>query len=177
MVSTMKTLFLRQPDHQIGIRVIGTEIEQLDRGAAEVDGFLAVYCLIRQGRVRVLERSQMLRDLLVPNDCGPGVLERLAAGDVIVVMVAVDQIFDRLVGDFFDLVDVLLAAVRPAVGDRVGRDHAVLGNHEHRLMVAIAEDVDVISAVNLLGLDLRPLLRLCRHAEHGGQQRGPDGCE
>ena len=74
-------LLLRQPDHQIGIRVIEAEIKQLDRGAAELDGFLVVYRLIRQQCVRVLERSQMLLDLLVRNDCGTGVLERLAAGD------------------------------------------------------------------------------------------------
>jgi hypothetical protein len=44
-------------------------------------------------------------------------------------------------------------------------------------MVAVAEDVDVVSTVDFLGLDLRALLRLRRHAEHGDQQRGSDGCE
>jgi len=83
--------------------VIGTEIEQFDRGAAERDNSLIAYRLVRQRRVRVFERSQMLRDLLVRDDRGPSVLECLAAGDVIVVMVAVDQIFDRLVGDLLDL--------------------------------------------------------------------------
>jgi hypothetical protein len=119
----------------------------------------------------------MLRDLLVRDDRGPSVLECLAAGDVIVVMVAIDQIFDRLVGDLLDLVDVLLAAVWPTLGDRIGCDYAVLGDHEHRLMVTVAEDVDVISALDLRGLDLRPLLRLRRHAEHASQQHGADECE
>jgi hypothetical protein len=39
----------------------------------------------------------------MPDDDGSGVLECLAARDVVVVMVAVDQIFDRLVRDFLDL--------------------------------------------------------------------------
>src|SRR5262249_29312605 len=89
---------------------------------------------------------------------GAGILERLAAGDVIVVVVAVDQELDRLVGHLLDLGGVVLAAGRPAVGDRIGRDHAVLGDDEHRLMVAVAEYVDVVGAVDLCGLELRALV-------------------
>ena len=91
-----------------------------------------------------------------------------------VMMMAVDQIFDWLVRDLLDLIDILLAAVRPAVGDRIRCDYVVLGDYEHRLVVAIPKDVDVLGAVDLRGLDLRPLLRLRRHAEyadqHGGQR-------
>src|SRR5262245_32195627 len=100
-------------------------------------------------------------------------------------MVAVDQILDRLVGDLLYLVDILLPAGRPAVGDRIGGDHAVVGDDEHRLMVAVAEDVDVVGAVDLFGLDLWPL-RLCRRRRllrlrcrygQGRYQRGRHSCE
>jgi len=133
-----------------------------------------------QWRVRVGQRLEMGHDVLVRDDLGAGVLERLAAGDVIVVVMAVHQVLDRLVGDLLDLVDILLAALRPAVGHRIGRDHAILGDDEHRLMVAVAENVNVVGAVDLLGLDLRSWrLRLCqrRTAERDRQQHSPDGCD
>jgi hypothetical protein len=44
------------------------EIEQFDRGVAELDDSLIAYRLIRQRRVRVFERRQMLCDLLVRTD-------------------------------------------------------------------------------------------------------------
>ena len=151
-------LLLRQPHHQRGVGVVEAEIVQLERGAAELDDLLVADRLVGQRRVRILERLEPLRGVLVRDDRGAGVLERLAAGDVVEVVVAVDQVLDRLVGDLLDLVDILLPAGRPAVGDRIGGDHAVLGDDEHRLMVAVAEDVDVVGAVDLLGLDLRPWL-------------------
>ena len=85
------------------------------------------------------------------DDRGARILERLAAGDVVVVVVAVDQVLDRLVGDLLDLVDVGGHRLRPPVADGIGGDHAVPGDDEHRLMVAVAEDVDVIGAVDLGG--------------------------
>src|SRR5262249_9721940 len=104
--------------------------------------------------------------------------------DVVEVMVTVDQILDRLVGDLLYLVDILLPAGRPAVGDRIGGDHAVVGDDEHRLMVAVAEDVDVVGAVDLFGLDLWPLRRVGRHRVlgrcrygQGGDHRGRHSCE
>ena len=128
----------------------------------------------------------MRRRVLVRDDLGAGILERLAAGDVIEVMVAVHQELDRLVGDLLDLVDVLLAAGWAAVGDGIGRDHAGRRDDEHRLVVAVPEDVDVVGAVDLLGLDLRSLLRLrrrryllrlCRHGQRNGQRCGTNGHE
>ena len=116
---------------------------------------LVVEGLVRQHRVRVLEHGEPLLGPLVRDDGGAGVLERLAAGDVVVVMVAVDQVLDRLFRDLLDLVDVGLPARRPAVGDRVGSDHAGLGDDEHRLMVAVAEDVDVVGAFHLGRLERR----------------------
>ena len=109
--------------------------------------------------MRVLQDLEPLGGILMGDHACAGVLERLAACDVIEVDVAVDQILDRLVGDLLDLVDILLPAGRAAISDRVGRDHAVLGDDEHRLVIAIAENVDAFGAVDLLGLDLRPLCR------------------
>ena len=83
------------------------------------------------------------------DDDGARFLERLAAGNVIVMVMAVDQILDRRLGDLADLVDIGLRRLRPAIADRVGRDHAVLGDDEHRLVVLIAEDIDVVGALDL----------------------------
>ncbi len=150
-------LLLRQPHHQRRVGVIEAEIVQLERGAAELDGLLVADRLVRNDGVRVLQHLEPLGGILVGDHLGARVLERLAARDVIEVDVAVDQVLDRLVGDLLDLVDILLTAGRAAVGDRIGRDHAVLGDDEHRLMIAIAENVDAFGAVDLGGGDLRPL--------------------
>ncbi|HEY7649713.1 MAG TPA: hypothetical protein VID04_11975, partial [Methylomirabilota bacterium] len=58
-------------------------------------------------------------------DRRPRVLERLAAGDVIVVVVAVDQVPDRCLRDLADLREIGHRRLRPQEGDRVGGDHAV----------------------------------------------------
>src|SRR6202008_1220798 len=79
-------------------------------------------------------------------------------GDMVEVVVAVDQVLDRLVAPLPDLVDVGLSPVRLPIGDRVGGDHAVAGDDEHRLVVAVAEDVDVLRAFDLGGLERRALL-------------------
>jgi hypothetical protein len=61
--------------------------------------------------MRVLDLLQALPGARVGNDFCAGVLEGLAAGDVIKVVVAVDQILDRLVGYLLDLLDVTLSPV------------------------------------------------------------------
>ena len=139
---------------------------QFERRAAELDHLLVADRLVRDDGVRILQHLEPLGRVLVRDDPRAGVLERLAAGDVVEVVVAVDQVLDRLVGDLLDLVDILLPAGRAAIGDRIGRDHAVLGDDEHRLMIAIAEDVDALGAVDLGGRDLRPL-RLLRGGRSG----------
>ncbi|MFK4525334.1 hypothetical protein ABIF90_003315 [Bradyrhizobium japonicum] len=88
---------------------------------------------------------------------GTEILEGLATGDVVVMVVAVDDVFDRLVGDGLDGVDI--GFCRTQIRDRVGRDHALRRHDEHRLMTAIAEDVDVLGAVDLFGRGLRRGLR------------------
>jgi hypothetical protein len=88
------------------------------------------------------------------------------------VMVAVDHVLDRLVGDLANLVKVLLSTIGPAVRHRVGDDHAFIGDDEHRLMIAIAKHIDTVGTRDLGGRHWRPrrLLRLrntekqCSHA-------------
>jgi hypothetical protein len=79
--------------------------------------------------VRILQGLEPRGGVLVRDDPGAGVLERLAAGDVVEVVMAVDQELDRLVGDLLDLVDILPApearaqpsTVRPPT---MSREHA-----------------------------------------------------
>src|SRR5690242_13189615 len=78
----------------------------------------------------------------------PAILEGLAAGDVIEVVVAVDQVADRLVGHLLDLVDVVLHTLRPRVADRIGGDDTVARDDEHRLRAAVAENVDTVGALD-----------------------------
>jgi hypothetical protein len=72
--------------------MIKAEIFQLERSAAELDCAAGVADdLIGERSVRILEHGKLLLGPPVRNDGGAGVLERLAAGDVIIVVVAVDQ--------------------------------------------------------------------------------------
>ena len=121
--------------------------------------FFAVERLVGQHGIWVLQDGKPLFRSAVRDDSGAGILEGLAAGDVIEVVVAVDQVLDRLAGDLLDLVHIGLSARRPAVGDRIGGDHAGLGDDEHRLMVDVAEDVDVVGALDLGRLDRRATRR------------------
>ena len=86
---------------------------------------------------------------------GARILEWLAAGDVVVMVVAVDQVFDGLLGDLLDLGEIGRRRLRPAVADRVGRDHARRRDDEHRLVVLIAENIDVVGALDLGGREQR----------------------
>ncbi len=151
--------------------MIEAVIAELQRGAAKRDRALVINGLVGDHRVRVLELLQALLGTLVSNHRRAGILEGLAAGDVIEVVVTVDQVPDRRLGDFPDLVNVLLSAIRTAIGDRVGGDHPFGRDDEHRLMVAVAEDVDVFGAVDLSGLDLRGLLRRWLVLCGGGHRR------
>src|SRR5262245_61290565 len=103
--------------------------------------------------MRVFELLQALLGPHVGDDLRTRILEGFAAGDVIEVMMAVDQILDRFIGYLLDLLDIALPAGRFAVGDRIGGDHPGLGDNEHRLMIDIAENVDVVRAWHLGGLD------------------------
>src|SRR5262245_28701819 len=179
-VDNEDNLLLRQPHYQVRIGMIKAEIFQFERSAAQLDCAAGVADdLIGERSIRILEHGKPLLGPPVRNDGGARVLERLAAGDVIIVMMAVDQELDRLIGHLLDLGDIVLAAGRPAVGDRISCDHPVLGDDKHRLMIAVAEYVDIVGAVNLGRLDLRPLclLRQPRCCEPGGAQRDRYRCE
>src|SRR5262245_40004425 len=76
------------------------------------------------------------------------ILERLPTSDMIVVGVAINYIFDRRLGNFPDFFDVSFCR-RPPEADRIRRDDAPLGYDEHRLMVRITKDVDVVGTLDL----------------------------
>jgi len=148
MRSTTKSSFsLGRAHHQRAVGVVEADVGHLQRRAAELDGALLGEGLVGQRGGRVLDDREALLGLAVRDDLRARVLERLAAGDVVVVVVAVDEVLDRLVGDLPDLGHVRRAALRPAVGDRVGGDHTLGGDDEDRLVIAVAEDVDVVGAL------------------------------
>jgi len=156
--STEQQLLLGQAHDDGAVGVVETEVGKLEHGAAELEGAALFEGLVGQWGIGVLDDLETLLGALVGDDPRPGILERLAAGDVVEVVVAVDQIADRLVADLPDLLDVGGRGLRPAVGDRVGGDDAVVRDHEHRLVVAVAKHVDVVGAFDLGGLVHRALL-------------------
>ena len=125
-----------------------------------------------------IQLGQALLGALVRHEGRARILERLAAGDVIVVMVAVDHVADRRAGDLPDLVDIGGDRLRPVAADRVGGDDARGRHDEHRLMALVAEDVDVVGALDLGGGEQRrrgraPVFAPARGA--GSAQHAPAG--
>src|SRR5262249_55648589 len=70
------------------------------------------------------------------------ILERLTAGSVIEMAVAVDDVFDRRLG--YGLGGGRVGLGRPTQVDGVGGDHACGRDDDHRLIAAITENVDVV---------------------------------
>ena len=103
------------------------------------------------------------------------VLERLAAGDMVVMMVAVNDVADRRVRDLADLGEVDLAALLVDEADRVGRDHAFGRDDEHRLVAHHAEDVDVVR--DFRRGERRRRGPLLREGAGNESERGQCGCE
>src|SRR2546425_7935418 len=93
------------------------------------------------------------------------------------MVMAVDQVLDRLVGDLPDLGDVGRPTGGTPVGDRVGGDHAVPGDDEHRLVIAVAEDVYAFRAVDLRRRDLRACRRLRPGCGGGRRQSAGKSCK
>jgi hypothetical protein len=118
--------------------------------------------------VGVLQRLQARLRVHVRDERGARVLEGLAALDVIVVVVAVHHVLDGRLGDLPDLRDIRRRRLEPPLGDGVGGDHAVGRHHKHRLMSAVAEQVDIVG--DLLGLEERR--RLGEGQERHGQRDG-----
>ncbi len=71
--------------------MVETDVSQLERGAPERDGPLLVERLVGQRRGRISEDGEALLRSLVGDDFRAGILERLAAGDVVVMVMAVDR--------------------------------------------------------------------------------------
>jgi hypothetical protein len=88
---------------------------------------------------------------------------------VIRILVAVNDVADRRLGDFPDFCDVGFRG-RAVFADRVGGDDAGGRHDEHRLMALISEVVDIVS--DLRGGEGRLLaLRMDRSGSADGRQR------
>jgi hypothetical protein len=110
------------------------------------------------------------------NDRCTRILERLAAGDVVEMMVAVYEIADRLVRDLPDLGNVHGRCLRIRVAHGICGDHACGRHHEHRLRATGSEDVDVVGPVDLPGFEWGRLLGGRRRRGFVGRALRPDGC-
>ena len=158
--STVKMIF------SLGNRITSVLSEW---GPAERDVALVVDDLVGDDDVIGLERLDTGLGISVRDKGRAEVLERLATGDVVEMAVAVDNVFDRRLARGLDRVDIGLR--RPPLADRVGGNHAVRCDDEHRLMTAIAEDIDVVR--DLGGGEWRRsrLLRLRGRSKHDGDER------
>ena len=83
--------------------MIEAEVSQLERGPPKRDRSVVIDSLVGNHRVRVLETLETRLGLFVRDERGTGILERLAASDVVEVVVAIDHVPDRLVRDLLDL--------------------------------------------------------------------------
>src|SRR6516165_9050878 len=157
--------------------MIAADIDEFERGVAELDGLLAVHDLIRdhhvsQQRVLLFQFEQALLCPPVRDEGCAELLERLPARDVVVVMMAVDNVFDWLVGDSLDGIDIGLG--RTQIRYWIGGDDALRRHDEHRLMVAVTENIDVIGAIHLLGGSCRRILRSGRSGHDGQAKKNCD---
>ena len=164
-------LLLRKPHDQHVVGMVLAHIVEHHRGAAELEDLLGIDGLVRHHHIVGLERQDPRLGIGLGDEGRAHVLERLAAGDMVEVAVAVDHVLDRRLADRLDGVDIGLH--RPPLADRIGRDHAVRRGDEHRLVAHIAEYVDVVGALDL-GEGGRWLLGLRGGGERGGDARDRD---
>jgi hypothetical protein len=99
--------------------VIEPNVDQLNGCAAEIKRALLIDGLIGQRSGWILQKRQALLRPFVGDDLGAGVLERLATGDMVVVMMFVDQVLYWFDSNLFDLVNTLSPPL--AVRNRSGR--------------------------------------------------------
>src|SRR5688572_8991208 len=158
-----ETLF-GQPHHQRAVGMVGSDISQFERRSAQYDGSLAIDGFVRQDGVRLVADLEALLCSSVCHNARAGLLECLATGYVIEVVVAVNQIADRLVGNLADFRQVLRATLRAAVTDRIRHDDTVVGDDEHRQAVGVAKGIDVLCSLDPGGLNCRRLCGGCRLA-------------
>jgi hypothetical protein len=91
---------------------------------------------------RILQSLELHLCVAVGDEHGACLLERGAAGDVIEVMVAVNDVPDRRGGQLSHFREIQGRCRRT---DRIGDDDTRRINHEHRLIAGKFEDVDAIS--------------------------------
>ena len=108
------------------------------------------------------------------NESGAGILERLTAGDVVGMAVAIDDVADRRLRDFADFGKIGRCS-RAILADRIGGDDPFGRHHEHRLMALVAEHVDVVGDLGGGKGRLRGLLRLGRGGAEDRGERDRDG--
>src|SRR5262249_42650854 len=151
------------------VRMILADIVELKCSATERDVPLAADNLVGVDDVIGLKCCTAGSGVRAGDKGRAEVLEWLAAGDVFEMAVAVNDVLDRRLGHGLDRVDIGLC--RPTLADWVGGNHARGRDDEHRLMVAIAKDIDVVR--DLGGGEWRRswLLRLRR-----GGKRARDDC-
>src|SRR5262245_39303036 len=162
-------LLPRQAHHQSAVGMVLAHIVELERCATERDVASAVDNLVGDDDIIRLERGDTVLRIPVRDEGRAKVLERLATGDVVEMAVAVDDVFDWRLCHGFDRVDIGL--YRPPLADRIGGDHAVRRDNEHRLMTAIMEDVDVVRDLGSGEWRRSWLLRLYGSGKHDGDKR------
>ena len=150
--------------------MIQAEIRELQCGAAECNRPIIIYCLVGNYRMRILEPFKTLFGFLVRDERGAGVLEGLTAGYMIEMMMAVNHVPDRLIRDLLDLVQVSGHRLGPSVADRIGRDHALLGDDKHCLRAAVTKNINILGAVYFSGRKRRLLLGLGRSVQNRYRQ-------
>ena len=150
--------------------MIQAEIRQLQCGATKCNRPIIVYCLVGNYGMRILEPFKTLFGFLVRDERGAGVLEGLTAGYMVEMMMAVNDVPDRLIRDLLDFVQVSGHRLGPSVAYRIGRDHALLGDDKHCLRAAVTKNINVLGALYFSGRKRRLLLRLGRVGQNGYRQ-------
>ena len=149
--------------------MIESEVIQLNHRAAQLDhAALVAYHFVGQHRMGILQYFKALFGQMMCDHARAGILEYLAAGDVIKVMVAVDHVLDGFVGDLADFIQIRLPAGGSAIGHGVGYDHAVVGDDENRLVIDVAKNVNAVRAIDLGDLNRRA--RGCLRKGGAGQK-------
>src|SRR5262249_18411624 len=112
-------------------------------------------CTTTSGRFNASIRALAF---LCATKMAPKSLNGCPPGDVVEMTVAVDHVFNRRLGDLLDFLDIGLRR-RPPQANGIGSDHTFRRHDEHRLMADVAEDVDIVAAVDFGGCEKRRRLR------------------
>src|SRR5215471_378476 len=89
------------------------------------------------------------------DEVGAEIFERFTAGDVVVVVVAVNNVLDWLARHLLDLIDIRGDGLRSTETDWIGRNDAIGRHDEHRLVALITEYIDVVGPFDLCGGECR----------------------